>query len=138
METSISIIAGLIVTTGSSCQTLTMLESAYQDHLLLLAPARLPQLRLFRRNVAKVRIKGRVVRFAIAGQCDLYGIFKRGMHVELELKGPRGVLEPDQESWRDFCFAWGVPWLLLKARKEESVEGCVERWIGEISAVLKS
>lgn len=114
-----------------------MLESDYQAALLLAAPGALPNLRLFRRNIGAAKFHGHTVRFAIKGQCDLWGLARGGMHIELELKAPGGRLSPDQANWRSFCLAWGVPYLLLKAERTETVEGAVERWMGEIRSLLE-
>lgn len=115
-----------------------ILESDLQAAFLLAAPAALPKLRLFRRNVSKIRIldpisnRSRVVRFALPGQCDLYGIVQGGEHFELELKSATGSLDEDQRRWKAFCEEWRVPYFLLKAKRDESKEQTVGRWIHEI------
>lgn len=109
-------------------------ESALQTALLLAAPRALPGLRLFRRNVGTARIRGAVVQFAIAGQCDLYGLVRGGRHIEVELKaaGAPRALPPDQESWANWCVAWGIPHVVLRAQKDESDEQTVARWCEEL------
>lgn len=112
------------------------LESTLQAALLLAAPARLPSLRLFRRNVLAVRIDGRSVRAGIKGQSDLYGMVQGGRHIEVELKGVGKPLSPEQKAWQAWCVEWGVPHVVLRAAKGETVEGTVERWIGELAALI--
>ena len=109
------------------------LESELQTALLLAAPAAIPHLRLFRRNVAKVRVGKRTIRFAIPGQCDLYGLVRGGRHIEVELKAAAGSLSAEQRAWRDFCQEWNVPWLLLQAGRGETVEVTVSRWLSELA-----
>jgi hypothetical protein len=111
-----------------------MPELRAQALLLLEAPRLLPNLRLFRRNVgaSKAIYNGveRFVRFGIKGQCDIWGTFKGGQHIELELKARNGRLSEEQEAWRDFCRSWDVPWLLLQEKRSETPEQCVVRWCG--------
>lgn len=109
-----------------------MTESSLQSALLLAAPASLPSLRLFRRNITKVKIRGYTVQFGLPGQCDLYGYLKGGQALEVELKAAGKGLNPDQKKWRDWCVEWGVPHIVLTGRKEETVEETVDRWIEEL------
>ena len=112
-------------------------ESQLQGKLLLEAPKRFPNMRLFRRNVGKARLQGGyVVRFALPGQCDLYGIVRGGRHIEIELKGIDGKLKPDQVTWKTWCDEWGVPHLVLTASKLETDEETVDRWCREIGILL--
>lgn len=113
-----------------------MTESALQAKLLLAAPARLPALRFFRRNVVAARIEDRTVRAGIKGQCDLYGITRGGGHIEVELKGVKTPTSPEQKAWAAWCAEWGVPHVVLRARKDETAEQTVERWCEEIANAL--
>lgn len=119
-----------------------VLEGELQVAFLLEAPKVFPELRLFRRNVMKIRVAdprtGRVrsMRFAVPGQCDLYGICTGGLHVEIELKSATGSLEPDQRSWRDFCSEWCIPYALLKAKKGESIPETIARWMVELRQAI--
>lgn len=112
------------------------LESQLQARLLLVAPERLPDLRLFRRNVGTVNMYGRKVHFAIAGQCDLYGIFRGGKHIEIELKGVKTPVSQEQMIWSSWCVEWGVTHVFLRAKKDETVEQTVERWCQELVALV--
>ena len=117
------------------------LESQLQQRLLLSAPSRLPDIRFFRRNVGKVKVtrkdgKEYTMRFALPGQCDLYGITRGGRHLECELKGPGKKLEPDQVKWRDWCLEWRIPHIVLTAQKNELETQTVERWLDELGALL--
>lgn len=112
--------------------TISPSEKELQSALLLAAPAAIPNLRLFRRNIGKARFKSAVVSFAIKGQSDLYGIWRGGRVIELELKTSTGALSPEQLSWQAFCRSWGVSHLVLRAREGESTSDTVARWIIEI------
>ncbi len=116
------------------------LESELQARLLLVAPERLPTLRLFRRNVGKARIRGYEVRFGLPGQCDLYGYLRGGRTIEIELKAPgkRIVAGSDQDRWRAWCVGWGVPHVVLTGAFGETVEETAERWCAELAAVINS
>lgn len=104
------------------------------------APKALPQLRVFRRNIINrtVTIEGRKVHLVngIPGQGDAYALLKGGRHIEIETKAAKGTMGEAQERWRDFCAAWGVPHLVMKARKDEPSDTTVTRWIEELRGVL--
>lgn len=114
-------------------------ESQLQAALLLAAPACLPELRLFRRNVAKAKLHGFVVQFALPGQCDLYGYTRSGRVIEVELKaaGKKIKSGSDQDKWRAWCLSWGVPHVVLTGGKGETVGETVERWIRELRSVIE-
>lgn len=100
--------------------------------LLLEAPKRLPDVRLFRRNIAVARIHKRVVHFAVAGQCDLYGITRGGRHLEIELKSATGTMSDEQLAWQRWCLAWSVPHVVLRAERDEEPVQTVARWCDEL------
>jgi hypothetical protein len=79
---------------------------------------------------------GAVVQFALTGQSDLYGILRGGQLIEVELKNVGKTLKPDQKRWREFCKEWGIPHIVLTARKDETAEQTVERWCGELAALV--
>jgi hypothetical protein len=116
-----------------------MTESVLQSALLLAAPACLPDLRLFRRNVGEARMRGYTVSFGIPGQCDLYGYVRGGRTIEVELKAFGQKIKPgsDQDKWRAWCISWGVPHVVLTGGKGETVRETVERWIGELRSVIE-
>jgi hypothetical protein len=91
-------------------------EAQLKSAFLLAAPVALPNLRLFVRDVGAARMRGgHVVRFGVKGQCDLWGLTRQSLHIELELKRHDGRLSPDQLRWSEWCATWGVRWVLLKA-----------------------
>jgi len=100
------------------------------------APYVLPDVRVFRRNIinATATAKGRTwrVRNGVAGQADAYALVKGGMHIEIETKAATGRLEAEQRNWRSFCGSFDVPYLELRAEKDESPETTVKRWVGEL------
>lgn len=93
--------------------------------------------RLFRRNIGVMQVKDRIFKAGIRGQCDLYGYTRSGHVIEIEVKA-LGKLNPDQERWRDWCRFWGVPWLLLEARKDEFPAQTLDRWIDELRRFLET
>jgi hypothetical protein len=100
------------------------------------AAVEVPDARLFRRNVLFVKLEDRAIRAGIKGMCDLWAYVKGGYSIEIETKALRGVLNENQERWRDWCREWGVPWMLLKQGKKESPEFTVERWVTEFRALV--
>ena len=113
---------------------MSKLESTYQSTLFLEAPKVLSDLRLFRRQVMAGKIDGRYMKAGIRGQSDVYGFWRGSRAVELELKSLTGSTTPEQRAWREFCLAWGIPHLVLKPQKMETVEETVARWLREIAA----
>jgi len=115
-----------------------MPERDLKSALLLTAPRELPNLRLFNRPTMRVRLldPDRTIQVGIRGQCDLWGVTRGGLHIELELKAAAGRLTQPQLAWQAFCAEWRVPHLVLQARSEESVQETVRRWCGEIRAII--
>ena len=113
------------------------LESTYQSTLLLRAPHVLPDLRLFRRQIMSGRIEGRRMSAGIAGQADLYGYWRGGGAVEIELKSLTGTTTPEQRAWREWCVSWGVPHLVLKPLRNEAVSATVARWLEQIAGTTE-
>lgn len=115
------------------------LESSLQSRLLLAAPASLPSLRLFRRNIGEAKMRGGyTVSFGIAGQCDLYGYLKGGQVIEIELKAAGKRVQPGspQATWATWCAEWSVPYVVLAALKGEAEEETVGRWISELRKLI--
>jgi hypothetical protein len=112
------------------------LESDYQRALLERVSLEFRDYRFFRRNTGTIRLEDRVFRAGIPGQCDLYVLGRGGWHGEVELKR-YGKLSEKQDQWRKWCDGFGVPWLLLEARKSEQPTETVSRWIVEVRSWLK-
>lgn len=115
-----------------------MLESALKRLFLAELPKMLPELRLINRVVGNFEARGRpgspirTVNVGIKGLCDLHGWRRGGQAVEVELKSATGRLRPEQLHWRDWCLAWGIQHYVLSARKDETPEQTVARWIEEV------
>lgn len=92
----------------------------------------LPNVRVFRRNVGAIETNhGGVFRAGIPGQCDVYGFVRGGYAFEVEFKAAGGRLSEPQIRWRLFCESWGIPWLLLQAKRGETCEQTLSRWDSE-------
>jgi len=117
------------------------LEGPLKWALLRDAPRVLPNVRFFIRSIGEAKMpSGQTVTFGIPGQCDL-GAYVRGSGgriIECELKKSTGTLRPDQKVWRDFCLAWGIPWILLKVGKGETVEQTMVRWFAELTPLVNA
>ena len=112
-------------------------EKNLQQQLVRGISIAIPSVRIFRRTVVNcVTRKGFRARAGLIGQADCYAYVRGGRVVEIELKAAGGSLSPAQERWQAWCVAWGVPHVLLVARRDESPRETVERWIEEIRGVL--
>lgn len=107
-------------------------ESELQRRLLDEYARHLPELRLFRRMVGKADVGGREIAFGIRGQSDLYGYWQGGAAVEVELKSATGSLREEQKRWIAWCERWGVCAVVLQAKRDETVDETVARWITEL------
>ncbi len=117
-----------------------MNETDLLHTLILRAPLAIPSLwRVERRNIINVTTdRGARVRNGVKGQADAFALTRGGRHIEIETKAARGVLAEAQERWRDACHAHHVPHLVLRARRNESPDDTVNRWIDELRAVVES
>ena len=111
------------------------LEGDYQRALLARVSLEFRDVRFFRRNTGAIKVDDRVFRAGIKGQSDLYVLGRGGWHGEVEVKR-FGKLSPAQEHWRDWCRAWGVPWIELKGKRDETVAQTMDRWFLELGALL--
>jgi hypothetical protein len=111
-------------------------ETQAQQEFLLLAPERMPRVRLFRRQVMVAQTDGRWMKAGIKGQCDLYGLLRGGGHIEIELKSYGGTLSKEQIRWQAFCSSWGVPHVVLRGELNEAPEAASVRWCGALNAFL--
>lgn len=109
-------------------------ESDLKSQFLLRAPVALPELRLFRRNVGVARAaSGNMVRFGIKGLPDLYGLWRGGKYIELELKSKNGRLRPEQAAYAAWCKTWGITHLVL-VEASLNPESSIDDWIRQIAA----
>lgn len=110
------------------------LEGELKAALLLAAPTTIPDLRLFNRSISVVRVEGRRIKHGIKGRCDLYGYWRGGQGLELELKALGGSVREGQKEWAEFCRQWGITHLTLKPIKGETLKTTVDRWLSEVLA----
>jgi len=118
-----------------------MREGDLQRLFLISAAERIPNLRLFRRNVGSVQMEdGRRFRSGIPGMADLYGYWQdsagRSRPIEIEIKGLKGRLSKEQEAWRDWCLVHAVPWVLLYPLKDEPPEHTMIDWITSVQVAM--
>jgi hypothetical protein len=105
-------------------------------------PWAIPTARPFRRSILNVEaINKRTgehfrAKAGVEGQCDIYLLLRGGRIVEVETKARRGVLSPAQRAWRAFCLEWGIPHIVLQEKRGETPDETVNRWLGEIRAVV--
>ena len=117
-----------------------MNETDLLHALIESVPFELPHVRVFRRNIINraVEIEGRRVhlRNGISGQGDAYALVQGGRHIEIETKAARGAMRAAQVSWSGFCATWGVPHVVLRARRGEPPGETVGRWVEELRDVV--
>lgn len=110
--------------------------------LLLAIPRRLPGSRAWRRNVGRVKMGERWVRFGIPGEADVDGIVPicgctlqgdrarlYGVRLAIEVKTPRDRLSAEQKVFRDVILGAGGIWVECR-----DVDAClteIERQVEE-------
>ena len=83
-----------------------------------------PDLTLWRRNVAALKVDGRFMRFGKPGMSDLTGhLIPSGRRLEVEVKAPGGRLTVPQRAWGDFVESTGG--IFLVARSVADVESAL-------------
>lgn len=91
--------------------------------------------RLFIRNVGQFQDDlGNVFKAGIKGQADVWGHLYRDpwpMPLEIECKNVRTRVTPEQIAWEAYCTRRKVPYLKLRAKKNETPRQVVDRWIEE-------
>jgi hypothetical protein len=110
-----------------------MREIPLMRELLYESARTIPWVRLFRRNVLRLRVDDRMVISGVKGQCDLYGLVFGGAHLEIEVKSQNGRLTLEQRAWRDWCQAGQIPWLCLWPWPNESSAETVRRWVAAVA-----
>ena len=104
--------------------------------LMAEVPKRLPDVRIFRRNIINtLSTQGFRAVNGIKGQGDAYALVRGGKHVEIETKAARGQLRDAQEAWRKYCQNFSIPYVVLRALSTETPEQVIARWVDELSLV---
>jgi hypothetical protein len=89
-----------------------------------------PRVRLYRRNVGRVQVKGRWVQFGIPGQADIGGILApNGRVLEIECKTLIGRQSPEQKHWQAMIQSFGGLYIL--ARSVADVDAVLIPLIGD-------
>lgn len=70
-----------------------------------------------------------MIRFGLKGLPDLYGIWKGGQYIEVELKAARGRLRPEQAAYAEWCRQWGVTHLTLQALPGATEDETIALWL---------
>lgn len=117
-----------------------MAERELMQFFMAEVPTYLPHVRVFVRTIVNATASkgGRHfhIKAGIKGQSDMYALAEGGLHVELETKAAKGRMLEEQKAWREFCLAFRIPHLVLRARSGEHPASTIERWIAELRAVL--
>lgn len=114
------------------CQRVAPHETELYDLFIRELQQRLP-CRLWRNHVGQVEDRfGRTHRFGVPGSGDLQGWIKvegRAVHLEVEVKGPRGRQRPGQRAHQSLVDAWGGIYVVARSVDEavEKVERAVRR-----------
>lgn len=74
---------------------------------------------------------GRFVRFGVAGQSDISGIYRDGRRIEIEVKAARGRPSEQQRAWAKMIGEMGGLYLLARSADE------VEAWLDGIAKEAK-
>lgn len=116
-----------------------MNETDLLHSFMAAVPHVLPDARVFRRNIINATTTfGTRVRNGIKGQADAYCLVRGGLHVELEAKSATGSLSKEQLAWQAFCLRFDIPHLVLAARRNETPNDTVARWVAELRTVVEA
>jgi hypothetical protein len=101
-------------------------------------PFTLPDVRVFRRNILNVQaaLGFRAVN-GIKGQGDAEAIVRGGLHIEIETKSAKGVEREAQERWREYCERFRIPHLRLRAKRGETPDETVARWVAALGHCIE-
>ena len=107
-----------------------MSEASIQAQILLTLGARPELCRIHRRNrgTAVNLQTGRGVQFGdFPGAADITGILVDGRRLEIEVKGPKGRLTPEQRSFGEMIQRYRGVWLVARSVEEavQAVEAAV-------------
>lgn len=87
--------------------------------------------RFFIRNIISTTIGEHWVKAGIGGQADVWGyLFRKPypMEFEIELKNVNTPDRDDQIKWRAYCDGHGIPYLYLRAKKDETPKQIIDTW----------
>lgn len=91
-----------------------------------------PEARLFIRNVGQFQDElGNIFKAGIKGQADVWGHLYRDpwpMPLEIECKNVRTKITPEQIAWEAYCTSRKVPYLKLRAKKNQTPRQIVDEW----------
>lgn len=104
-------------------------------------PYVLPHVLVFRRSIVRgMMAEGWYASSGIAGHGDAFWYASPSVHRhyagEVEWKARTGRMRESQTRWRARCELLGIPYLLLRAAKNESESDTVERWVDELKTAL--
>lgn len=106
--------------------------------LMVAIPYAIPDAIIFRRPIVSTKAEGGWwVRAGVRGQADAYLVAAGGRHVEIETKAAKHKWYAEQLRWRARCEQLRIPYLVLRARPREAPSDTVQRWIGELKAILE-
>lgn len=96
--------------------------------------------RLFIRNTGVLTTEsGGHFKAGIKGQCDIWGWLYQApypMPLEIELKNVKTPQSTHQKAWAAYCNAQRVPYVLLRAKKDETPLEIIDRWVAETGVWL--
>jgi hypothetical protein len=96
--------------------------------------------RLFIRNVMTMEIEDRHVHAGIKGQADVWGHLFRDpypMPLEIELKNVNTRDTDQQKKWRAYCERNRVPYLYMRAQKNDTPVQVIADWVRQTDDWLK-
>lgn len=112
-----------------------MTEQDFQQRLRLALRKAIPSIRLWRQPAGRIRTdRGTWVECAPVGAADLTGVhLGTGRRVEVEVKGRRTPVRPDQIAWLDSLRGHGAIAVLVR---DDGTPDAVARAIDAIRAAL--
>jgi hypothetical protein len=93
----------------------------------------IPGLRAWGQPAGKLRVRGGWVQLAPAGAGDIVGrAAPDGLHFEVETKGARTAVQPQQDPWALETEAAGAVYIRARARRGDTMETLVQRTVAEL------
>jgi hypothetical protein len=103
--------------------------------LIVRAGKEFPNVRFFRRNTGKIRVGVRMFSASIRGQADIYAVAIGGRLFEIECK-KFGTLSKPQKAWKAWCDSWGIPHVVLTAKRGMGPKQTIDEWMVRLSSFL--
>ena len=107
-------------------------EGVIQRHILRHVSQLVPQVKIWRANSGKVKVKGGYMSLAPAGTADIVGLIKpHGQFLAIEVKVPGQNLSEAQEAWRKEIESMGGLYIIATDWRQCAQD--IKRYVDEMN-----